>query len=251
VVDQGLDSLNLLRASRINPRLSAYAQLNGAFDYNATPMAPPGTRVLLHEKPSIRGSWALHGEEGWYVGPTKKHYRCYTIHVNRTNSERIGDTVEFFPTHTTMPAQSSANAAMQAAKDLIHALQHPYLATPFDVGDKQLQALKQLATIFEQALQQPLIPDKPAAPRVEPLSPPEERRKDYNTDSNRERHQHHQYNTRSKTPAKAAATMQTEPTPALHPSTMPLANAVLHPTTGKDMSYRELITNQDAALCKA
>jgi hypothetical protein len=59
LIEQGLDSLNLLRASQINPRVSAYSQLNGTFDYNATSMAPPGTRVLLHEKPSVgdHGYW--------------------------------------------------------------------------------------------------------------------------------------------------------------------------------------------------
>ena len=36
-------TLNLLRPSRLNPRLSAEAQLNGAFDFNRTPLAPPGT----------------------------------------------------------------------------------------------------------------------------------------------------------------------------------------------------------------
>jgi hypothetical protein len=84
-----------------------------------------------------------------------------------------------------MPAQSTADAAMQIAKDLIHALKHPQVATPFNIGDKQLQALMQLATIFEQAIPQMLIPDKPTAPRVEPLSLPEEPDKDYNHDSNR------------------------------------------------------------------
>ena len=42
-------TLNLLRTSRINKNLSAYAQLDGMFDYNKTPLAPPGTRVLLFE----------------------------------------------------------------------------------------------------------------------------------------------------------------------------------------------------------
>ena len=36
-------TLNLLRPSRLNPRLSAEAKLNGAFDFNRTPLAPPGT----------------------------------------------------------------------------------------------------------------------------------------------------------------------------------------------------------------
>jgi hypothetical protein len=34
-------TLNLLRQSRVNPKLSAYAQLNGPFDFNRTPIAPP------------------------------------------------------------------------------------------------------------------------------------------------------------------------------------------------------------------
>ena len=35
--------LNLLRPSHLNPRLLAEALLNGTFDFNRTPLAPPGT----------------------------------------------------------------------------------------------------------------------------------------------------------------------------------------------------------------
>ena len=45
-------TLNLLRKSRMNPKLSAYAQVHGAYDFNRTPMAPPGTQVITHEKPN-------------------------------------------------------------------------------------------------------------------------------------------------------------------------------------------------------
>jgi hypothetical protein len=41
------------------------------------------------------------------------------IHVTSTNSERIGDTVEFFPQYTKVPRLSSADAARYAARDLI------------------------------------------------------------------------------------------------------------------------------------
>ena len=68
-------ALNLLRPSRINPKLSAYAQLHGAFDFNRTPLAPPGTKIIIHDKPAIRGSWATRGYEGWYIGPAPNHYR--------------------------------------------------------------------------------------------------------------------------------------------------------------------------------
>ena len=57
---QALTSLNLLRGLRINPKLSAYAQLNGAFNFNCTPMGPAGTRVLVHELHEASGTWAPH-----------------------------------------------------------------------------------------------------------------------------------------------------------------------------------------------
>jgi hypothetical protein len=39
LVPQANITLNLLRGSRINPKLSAYAQIHGFFDYNHTPRA--------------------------------------------------------------------------------------------------------------------------------------------------------------------------------------------------------------------
>ena len=32
-------------------------------------MVPPGTKIPIHEKSKQRGSWDLHGEDGWYIGP--------------------------------------------------------------------------------------------------------------------------------------------------------------------------------------
>ena len=143
-------TLNLLRASRLNPRLSAYAQLNGQFDYNATPLAPPGIQVVAYETPQKRNSWALHGFRGWYVGPAMEHYRCYQIYDVATHGIKIRDTVEFFPTRLHMPQQSSLDAAHDAAIQLTHALQHPQPSTPFpQMGNKDIQALTQLAEIFQ------------------------------------------------------------------------------------------------------
>jgi hypothetical protein len=57
LLPQATITLNLLIKSRINPRMSAYAQLNGHFDFNRTPLAPPGTRVIAHDKPDQQASW--------------------------------------------------------------------------------------------------------------------------------------------------------------------------------------------------
>ena len=81
LVEQGHITLNLLRASRMNPKLSAYAQIEGEFDYNRTPLAPPGIKVIVHEKPKDRASWAPHGVEGWYIGPAMESYRCYRTFI--------------------------------------------------------------------------------------------------------------------------------------------------------------------------
>ena len=53
-------SLNLLRASRIQPKLSAYALIHGAFDYNRTPLGPPGCKIAIHDRAGERRTWAEH-----------------------------------------------------------------------------------------------------------------------------------------------------------------------------------------------
>jgi len=74
LLNQAVLTLNLMRGSRINPNLSAWAQVFGNYDFNRTPIAPPGMKVLVHEKPENRNTWAPHAVEGWYVGPALQAY---------------------------------------------------------------------------------------------------------------------------------------------------------------------------------
>jgi hypothetical protein len=153
LLPQAKITLNLLRKSRIDPRMSAYAQLNGHFDFNRTPLPPPGTRVIAHEKPDQRASWDPHGVYGYYVGPALDHYRCYQVHITKTKGTRIFDTVEFFPSKLSMPNTSSKDLASIAALELSSALQNPAPAAPFShIRTAQLQALRQLSDIFSAAL---------------------------------------------------------------------------------------------------
>ncbi len=59
-------TINLLRQSNATPTVSAYAHLNGPFDYNKMPLAPMGCQVQVHEKTDSRGTWAFHSV-GWLV----------------------------------------------------------------------------------------------------------------------------------------------------------------------------------------
>jgi hypothetical protein len=163
LLPQATITLNLLRKSLINPRMSAYAQLNGHFDFNSRPLAPPGTRIIAHDKPDQRASWDPHGLDGYYLGPSLDHYRCYQVHIIKTKGIRIVDTLEFFPATLVMPRTSSKDLASIAAFELYHALQHPAPVEPFiQIGKAQLQALRQLSDIFSAAL--PSRPTPPASP---------------------------------------------------------------------------------------
>jgi hypothetical protein len=96
LLPQAVITLNVLRTSRINPKLSASTHIDGQYDFNRAPMAPPGTIIIAHETPSRRRTWAPHGQDGWYIGPALEHYRCYTVYINKTRGERIVKTVDFF-----------------------------------------------------------------------------------------------------------------------------------------------------------
>jgi hypothetical protein len=102
-------TLNMLRTSRINPKLSAYSQLFGHFDYNKTPLAPQGTKVVIHERPQQGRMFGDHGREGFYIGPAMQHYRHYSVFVTTTRGERVSNKVKFSPTKVTMPTTSSNN----------------------------------------------------------------------------------------------------------------------------------------------
>jgi hypothetical protein len=100
-------TLNLLRTSRLHPQLSAAAHFHGLVDYNKTAFAPPGCKIIAHEKPGKRRPWATHGQHGYYLGPAMHHYRCQNVYISATASERIVDTLEFFPHNYQMPQLSS------------------------------------------------------------------------------------------------------------------------------------------------
>jgi hypothetical protein len=97
------------QTARINPKLSAYQQIWGNFDFNKTPLAPPGCKVVVHERPMERGSLACHGVVGYYIGPAMKHYRNYNSYIPETHGIRTTNTIEFFPEEVDMPTTSTTD----------------------------------------------------------------------------------------------------------------------------------------------
>eukprot|EP00804_Cyclotella_cryptica_P013004 CCRYP_002334-RA/>CCRYP_002334-RA protein AED:0.29 eAED:0.29 QI:0/0/0/1/1/1/2/0/658 len=161
-------TLNLLRQSNATPTVSAYAHLNGPFDYNKMPLAPMGCNAQVHEKTDSRGTWAFHSVDGWYVNTSPKHYRTHRCHIKSTNSDQLSDTVHFHHKHITNPTLTPADKLMAAIADCSRVLLTH--APPKGASNlRQLQELLQhTSTRLNLAGPQPPPPHTPhPPPRVE------------------------------------------------------------------------------------
>ena len=166
LLPQATLTLNLLRPSRVNPKLSAYAQIHGPFNFEKTPLAPPGIKVLAHEQAEGRESFAVHSYRGYYLGPCLNHYRCYRVYCPATNSSRIANTVDWFPHNLKMPTATSTDILIATAKDLTSALrqtEHNPLVPPPDTHTRK--ALQTLTDIFSNKISPSQNTDVPL-PRV-------------------------------------------------------------------------------------
>jgi hypothetical protein len=81
-----------------------------------------GCKIMAHEKPAKRRTWSPHGQQGYSLGPAMHHYRCQNVYISPTASERIVDTLEFFPHNSPMPQLSSTDILIMAANDMTNAL---------------------------------------------------------------------------------------------------------------------------------
>jgi hypothetical protein len=120
---QAVITCNILRRSRINPDISAYEQLHGAkYNWNAHPMAPPGTRAIIHSSTLTRTSWGPRGIDAWYCGPAEDHYRCSHFYVPDTRAMRILGSYELYPVHCQLPTLTPTEHTSQVAQELIRCM---------------------------------------------------------------------------------------------------------------------------------
>ena len=114
-------TLNLLRSSRRQPNLPSYAATLVKFNFNQTPLAPPppGTRVLVHKTTKQRASFAPHGVDGWYIGPSLDHYWCYNCYIPLTASTCNAISVDWFPHQIPFPKVTMDDYLTQTAKEIL------------------------------------------------------------------------------------------------------------------------------------
>jgi hypothetical protein len=92
------------------------------FDFNRTPLAPPGTCVVVHITPDQRSNMSPHGVDGWYVGPSTEHYRCHKCYVPSTFGVRDALTIGWFPHNIPFPKVSTDDYLRQTATDMLSLL---------------------------------------------------------------------------------------------------------------------------------
>jgi hypothetical protein len=113
-------------------------------DYNETAFAPPGCKIIAHEKLYQRRTWAPHGQHGYSLRPAMHHYRCQHFYISSNASERIVDTLEFYSHNSPTPQLSSTDRLLMAANAMADILTHTQPEFPFSqVGDDTITALAQ------------------------------------------------------------------------------------------------------------
>jgi hypothetical protein len=86
LTSQVKNTLNLMQASHINPKMSAYEAIWGPYDWNCFPFAPPGCKVVIYKSPNAQGLWGSCGTGVWYLGPLVDHYQCKHYFVPKTRA---------------------------------------------------------------------------------------------------------------------------------------------------------------------
>ena len=94
---------NPLRLSKINKNMSACSIINDHHDFMKHPISIAGTKVLVHDRPVDRGSWADRGTEGFFINKSDERHRNYKCCIPGTNGIRVSNTDEFFPTCCDVP----------------------------------------------------------------------------------------------------------------------------------------------------
>jgi hypothetical protein len=154
ITPQVQDTLNLMRASRVDPTKLVYEILNGPYDWNRYPLVPLGCKAVVYEDGDTRGSWASWGVDGWYLEPSKDHYRCDLYFIPETRAYRISGLAELFPQHCQIPCLTKQQHFRALTEELTEAVGDAN-ATP---AGKRL--VKELQRKIEQALNPNSVQDE-------------------------------------------------------------------------------------------
>ena len=164
-------TLNLLRPSNTPATAaSAWHALFGNFNFDATPIGPAGSRVLIHNKASLRQSWDFRAQDGFYIGPALQHYRCYRVLTKTSRMVIISDAIRFRHHKLPSPRLTTEDKIIHA----LHAINTTIAHTTPAPSDMQLQAINTLRAVLRDYQNRPTRPETPPGvpPSMKPTTPP-------------------------------------------------------------------------------
>ena len=127
-----------MRSCRQTPRLSAWAETEGEFHFDETPIAPPGTAMLMYERSENRKSFGHNARKAWYLGPCLNHYRAFRGILPSTGKERMSDTVKMQHHAIAIPSLTPTDRIVEAARHLDRALKQ----LPKDGTTEEIKAIQ-------------------------------------------------------------------------------------------------------------
>jgi hypothetical protein len=80
-------TVNMLHPCCYNPLLLTHKALIGLFSFDATPMPPLGTEVLIHMKPNCQHTWGFHASKAWHLLHAANHHQCIQVLMANTGDE--------------------------------------------------------------------------------------------------------------------------------------------------------------------
>jgi hypothetical protein len=81
-------------------------------------MAPLGTKAIINEDSDTRASWAPHGLDAWFLGPSKDHYHCHLYFVPGSRGYRVSGSTDLFPQHCSPPLYSVDTHVKELSNEL-------------------------------------------------------------------------------------------------------------------------------------
>ena len=142
-------NLNTLCTSSANPKLLAYAAIFSIHDFNRCPLAPPGTKVIVHEKTDNRRSWSPYVMYDWYIDPSMKNYGYVQCFMPTTSSLHNVYTLAFFPAAIPFPKTETEYYLQLSVGDISAILSKPITQLPLlTYGDTTTSPVESIASLL-------------------------------------------------------------------------------------------------------
>jgi hypothetical protein len=136
-------TLNLLRQSKVPPKISAFAHVHGPHDYMKKPFAPLGCAIQAYIKPEDRRTWDTRLDAGYSLGTSMQHHQCFRVYITKMRAMQISNMVFFKHQYITNQTVSPEPHIIAAAQQLATAL-----TGNIPAGNKTAAALNKVSELF-------------------------------------------------------------------------------------------------------